>query len=140
MGTLWCNDVPKKVNMFAWRVMLDRLPIRYNLTRREIEIESILCPTCGVGMEILSHALFACFFAKECDLFPSKNNRSLKMQVIGLAACWMIWRFRNSVLFDASVNLNEERFLNLQLMFFLSVDLVRKESAGNLERWGVFVK
>ncbi|GKB82716.1 RNA-directed DNA polymerase, eukaryota, reverse transcriptase zinc-binding domain protein [Tanacetum coccineum] len=65
MCTLWCNSVPKKVNVFAWRVTLDRLPTRYNLSRMGLEIEYILCPTCGAGMETMSHVLFACSLAKE---------------------------------------------------------------------------
>ncbi|GKC96397.1 RNA-directed DNA polymerase, eukaryota [Tanacetum coccineum] len=64
MCTLWCNSVPKKVNVFAWRVMLDRLPTRYNLSRIGLEIDSILCPTCGAGMETMSHVLVACSLAK----------------------------------------------------------------------------
>ena len=143
MGTLWCNVVPKKVNVFAWRIMFDRLPTRNNLSRRGMEIESILCPTCGVGMETLSHALFACCFAKEvwrniyrwcnmsmligesfcewwewCDLLPTSNNRRLKMQVIGLATCWMIWRFRNSVLFDAGRMRKSDIVDNILLLSF----------------------
>ena len=103
---------------------MDRLPTRYKLSRIGLEIESILCPTCGVGMETMSHTLFACCFAKEvwshvyrwcnvsmfsgesfsewwewCDSIP--KNMRYKMHVIGLATCWMIWRYRNSVLFDA---------------------------------------
>ncbi|GKE17562.1 RNA-directed DNA polymerase, eukaryota [Tanacetum coccineum] len=63
IGSIWCNSVPKKVNVFAWRVLLDRLPTRYNLSR--IGLESILCPTCGAGMESMSHTLFTCCLAKE---------------------------------------------------------------------------
>ncbi|GJV00941.1 hypothetical protein Tco_1330211 [Tanacetum coccineum] len=44
--TLWSNVVPIKTNVHAWKVRLDCLPTRLNISRRGMDIESILCP-CG---------------------------------------------------------------------------------------------
>ncbi|GJX27097.1 RNA-directed DNA polymerase, eukaryota, reverse transcriptase zinc-binding domain protein [Tanacetum coccineum] len=45
--TRWIKTVPIKVNVHAWKVKLDCLPTRLNISCRGIDIESILCPMCG---------------------------------------------------------------------------------------------
>nr|GEW00392.1 RNA-directed DNA polymerase, eukaryota [Tanacetum cinerariifolium] len=45
--TRWIKGVPIKVNVHAWKVKLDGLPTRLNISRRGIDIEFILCPMCG---------------------------------------------------------------------------------------------
>ncbi|GJZ27081.1 RNA-directed DNA polymerase, eukaryota, reverse transcriptase zinc-binding domain protein [Tanacetum coccineum] len=44
MATIWCNILPRKVNIFIWRMRLDRLPHRLNLSRRGLDTQSIDCP------------------------------------------------------------------------------------------------
>ncbi|GJX52074.1 RNA-directed DNA polymerase, eukaryota, reverse transcriptase zinc-binding domain protein [Tanacetum coccineum] len=49
--TSWCKILPRKVNIFIWRLRLDRLPHRLNLSRRGLDIQAIACPVCSKGME-----------------------------------------------------------------------------------------
>nr|GEV15230.1 RNA-directed DNA polymerase, eukaryota, reverse transcriptase zinc-binding domain protein [Tanacetum cinerariifolium] len=42
--TLWNNLVPKKVNIFMWRALRGRLPVRVELDKSEIYLDSVLCP------------------------------------------------------------------------------------------------
>nr|GEW90499.1 RNA-directed DNA polymerase, eukaryota [Tanacetum cinerariifolium] len=42
--TRWLKVVPIKVNVHAWRVCLDKLPTRANLSLRGMDIPSIACP------------------------------------------------------------------------------------------------
>nr|GEV05023.1 hypothetical protein [Tanacetum cinerariifolium] len=58
--TRWSKYVPIKINVFAWRVALDRLPTRTNLLQRGVSVEDLLCPTCHSTQEDLSHVLFSC--------------------------------------------------------------------------------
>nr|GEV14775.1 RNA-directed DNA polymerase, eukaryota [Tanacetum cinerariifolium] len=44
--TRWLRVVPIKVNVHAWRVCLDKLPTRANLSHRGMDIPSIACPLC----------------------------------------------------------------------------------------------
>ncbi|GJW76517.1 RNA-directed DNA polymerase, eukaryota [Tanacetum coccineum] len=44
--TRWIKVVPIKVNVHAWRVCLDKLPTRVNLSLRGVDIPSIFCPLC----------------------------------------------------------------------------------------------
>ncbi|GJT17104.1 RNA-directed DNA polymerase, eukaryota, reverse transcriptase zinc-binding domain protein [Tanacetum coccineum] len=44
--TRWNNLIPKKINIFIWRALRDRLPSRWNLSRKGIEMNSLNCPIC----------------------------------------------------------------------------------------------
>ncbi|GJR47508.1 RNA-directed DNA polymerase, eukaryota, reverse transcriptase zinc-binding domain protein [Tanacetum coccineum] len=57
--------VPIKVNIHAWNVRMDCLPTRLNISRRGIDIPSILCPVCGSVTESSSHLFFDCLVAKD---------------------------------------------------------------------------
>nr|GEU65640.1 RNA-directed DNA polymerase, eukaryota [Tanacetum cinerariifolium] len=56
----WIKIVPIKVNIFSWKVRLDRLPTRINLSLRGIDLPSIICPICCCTGETCSHLLFTC--------------------------------------------------------------------------------
>ncbi|GJW41235.1 RNA-directed DNA polymerase, eukaryota [Tanacetum coccineum] len=53
--TRWIKVVPIKVNILAWKIRLDCLPTRLNLSKRGIDIHSILCPICHKEVESSSH-------------------------------------------------------------------------------------
>lgn len=57
--------MPVKVNIFAWKIRLDCLPTRLNISKRGMDIESILCPICEEEVESTSHIFFTCHIAKE---------------------------------------------------------------------------
>nr|GEX82144.1 hypothetical protein [Tanacetum cinerariifolium] len=63
--TRWNKAVPIKVNVHAWKVKLDGFPTRLNISRRVIDIESILCLMCGKAVESTSHVFFTCQMSKE---------------------------------------------------------------------------
>ncbi|GKB83446.1 RNA-directed DNA polymerase, eukaryota, reverse transcriptase zinc-binding domain protein [Tanacetum coccineum] len=74
--TRWNKDVPIKVNVFMWRLNLDKLPFMVNMERKGIDIDSLLCPVCGDHVENVDHLFFSCGMAREiwrllarwCDL------------------------------------------------------------------------
>ncbi|GJR65771.1 RNA-directed DNA polymerase, eukaryota [Tanacetum coccineum] len=63
--TRWIKAVPIKVNVHAWKVSLDCLPTRLNISRRGLDIASILCPICGIAVESSRHLFFDCHVAKD---------------------------------------------------------------------------
>ena len=116
--------VPIKINILAWRVCLDKLPTRLNLSLRGVEIPSIICPLCSIAMESSSHLLFSCQLAQSlmlkvarwCELdihdfnsygdwivWLNKIRLPSKIKEILEGTCyvtwWVIWKFRNQVLF-----------------------------------------
>ncbi|GKA05534.1 reverse transcriptase domain, reverse transcriptase zinc-binding domain protein [Tanacetum coccineum] len=62
-ATIWNKWVPKKVNIFVWRALQGRLPVREELDKRGIDLDSLLCPSCGDMVESCSHCLVMCNFA-----------------------------------------------------------------------------
>ncbi|GJW96967.1 RNA-directed DNA polymerase, eukaryota [Tanacetum coccineum] len=63
-STRWVNVVPIKINIFAWKISLDKLPTRLNLSLRRIEISSIISPICSSARESGSHHFFGCNMAR----------------------------------------------------------------------------
>ncbi|PWA76201.1 Endonuclease/exonuclease/phosphatase [Artemisia annua] len=61
--TRWVKVVPIKINIFAWKVCLDKLHMRLNLSLRGIDIPSIICPICSSAGESGSHLFFSCNMA-----------------------------------------------------------------------------
>ncbi|GKB67722.1 RNA-directed DNA polymerase, eukaryota, reverse transcriptase zinc-binding domain protein [Tanacetum coccineum] len=61
--TIWNKSLPRKVNVFMWRLRLDRLPNRFNLSRRDLDIYSITCLICNLMPETSSHYFFTCDIA-----------------------------------------------------------------------------
>nr|GFA14773.1 RNA-directed DNA polymerase, eukaryota [Tanacetum cinerariifolium] len=58
-ATRWVKHVLIKVNIFAWRARLDRLPTRGNLVSRGVVLESSFCPVCNLAHEDIQHVLFS---------------------------------------------------------------------------------
>ncbi|GJV94055.1 RNA-directed DNA polymerase, eukaryota, reverse transcriptase zinc-binding domain protein [Tanacetum coccineum] len=59
----WNKFLPRKINVFMWRLSLDRLPHRFNLSRCGFDIDSILCPICLKTAETKGHVFSTCEFA-----------------------------------------------------------------------------
>nr|GEZ01302.1 RNA-directed DNA polymerase, eukaryota [Tanacetum cinerariifolium] len=62
-ATRWVKFIPIKINVFAWKVSIDRLPTRMNLLRRDIHVPDLFCPICKDSTEDSSHLFFSCDLA-----------------------------------------------------------------------------
>ncbi|GKD16975.1 RNA-directed DNA polymerase, eukaryota, partial [Tanacetum coccineum] len=62
--TRWVKSVPIKINVMAWKVRYGFLPTRLNLSRRCLDIQSILCANCNKEVESTNHVFFACSMAR----------------------------------------------------------------------------
>ncbi|GKF18886.1 RNA-directed DNA polymerase, eukaryota, partial [Tanacetum coccineum] len=126
--TRWVKSVPIKVNVFAWKLFLDRLPTRLNLARRNVYVPSLDCPLCDQGEEDTSHLFFGCSAAKEVmklicrwwdldyQLVESYEEwfawfKSIRLEAkskdvlegVFFVSWWSVWFYRNQLLFaDAS--------------------------------------
>ncbi|GJX33014.1 RNA-directed DNA polymerase, eukaryota [Tanacetum coccineum] len=54
----WVKFMPIKINVFAWRVHLDKLPTRLNLSLKGIDISTIVCSLCHASVESGSDIFF----------------------------------------------------------------------------------
>ncbi|GJY99943.1 RNA-directed DNA polymerase, eukaryota, reverse transcriptase zinc-binding domain protein [Tanacetum coccineum] len=64
-STTWDKTIPRKVNIFMWRLSLDRLPNRLNLSLRGMDIPAISCSSCNANVESANHIFFKCIIATE---------------------------------------------------------------------------
>nr|GEY90329.1 RNA-directed DNA polymerase, eukaryota, reverse transcriptase zinc-binding domain protein [Tanacetum cinerariifolium] len=89
-ATRWNRRIPNKVNVFIWKLMLNKLPARVNLDRRDIDVGSILCPICMEDVETANHIFLSCNMAKDLwSLFA-------KWWEIDILVCaniseWFVW-------------------------------------------------
>ncbi|GJS59030.1 RNA-directed DNA polymerase, eukaryota [Tanacetum coccineum] len=63
--TRWIKCISIKVNIFAWKMFLDRLPTRSNLARRNVAIISVSYQICYEAPEDMAHLFFNCSLARE---------------------------------------------------------------------------
>ncbi|KAJ9560470.1 hypothetical protein OSB04_005630, partial [Centaurea solstitialis] len=95
LETEWPKSVPKKVNIFVWRLRLGRIPTRSVLDKMGIDLDSFLCPRCGEQIEDLEHALFKCEKVKplwELVSVTPKNLKSLFIaKVTNRTAAWELF-------------------------------------------------
>lgn len=124
--TRWIKWVPRKVNIHAWRTLLDRLPTRVSLSNKGLDIPSTLCPMCNNETESLAHVFAFCSIA--CKVWSSISRwldvgfldccspqdlmykvddlhlpvkKKLVIEGIIYSAWWVIWRHRNDEVFSA---------------------------------------
>ncbi|GKA34668.1 integrase, catalytic region, zinc finger, CCHC-type containing protein [Tanacetum coccineum] len=64
LPTRWVKEIPIKINIFAWKVQMDKLPSRLNFSRLSIDIPSLMCPIGESGVESLAHLLFSYLLAR----------------------------------------------------------------------------
>nr|GFB08824.1 RNA-directed DNA polymerase, eukaryota [Tanacetum cinerariifolium] len=124
--TRWIKSVPIKVNVHAWKVKLDALLTRLNISRRGIVIDSILCPICDNGVESSNHLFFTCNLARQLSRMithlwdtPQVEGNSyddwwswllswrlsskykLILEGIFYVTWWYLWSYRNKLLFES---------------------------------------
>lgn len=63
-STTWEKMLPRKVNIFLWRLILDRLPHRLNLSSQGMEIQEISCSSCHGSVESNHHIFSNCDIAR----------------------------------------------------------------------------
>ncbi|GKB02780.1 putative RNA-directed DNA polymerase, eukaryota, reverse transcriptase zinc-binding domain protein [Tanacetum coccineum] len=124
-STSWDKIIPRKVNIFMWRLSLDRLPHRLNLSLRGMDIPAISCSSCNANVESANHIFFECIIASDlwklvyrwCEIFVqdlyfeafkdwlsswhAPKEKKHRLFIISTSVLWWLWRFRNSVTFNS---------------------------------------
>nr|GEY01512.1 RNA-directed DNA polymerase, eukaryota [Tanacetum cinerariifolium] len=135
--TRWVKYVHIKVNVLAWKIKMDVLLTRLNISRRGIDIHSISCPIYDCGVESSEH-FFRCNLTRQISRkislwwnvnyedVNSYDEWSTWMVSLRLAAkskmmfegvfyvMWgNIWIYRNKLLFEDKVPLKAIIFDNV---------------------------
>nr|GFA79441.1 RNA-directed DNA polymerase, eukaryota [Tanacetum cinerariifolium] len=143
ISTRWVKSVPSRVNITAWKIKTNALPTRFNLSRRGMDIDTLMCPVCKGGVKTTSHLFFLCVLSKQImrkisswwdvdytDMssyeewrvwlvsirIPNKLKSILEGVFYGL--WWSIWNFINKLLFDNNTPKNALIFDNLVSLSF----------------------
>ncbi|KAL4585024.1 hypothetical protein LXL04_009637 [Taraxacum kok-saghyz] len=61
----WNNWVPLKVNFLCWRAVLNRLPSKQELKKRQVPIPSTNCAICNMAEESCEHIFIQCSWAAD---------------------------------------------------------------------------
>ncbi|XP_021984601.1 uncharacterized protein LOC110880044 [Helianthus annuus] len=122
----WLSWIPKKINCFLWRAVLDRIPTREALVIRNINIPSITCALCGSNAETVDHLLISCQYAQlvwtaislwvklplpryllslvrlleYIESYCSSEEKRKAIYLVTAATCWTLWRIRNNLIFN----------------------------------------
>ncbi|GJW51961.1 RNA-directed DNA polymerase, eukaryota [Tanacetum coccineum] len=141
--TRWVKNIPIKVNIFAWKLALDRLPTRANLVQRNVVTESQSCPLCDAILEDTSHLFFNCSLARDVtrllcrwwnlgvQTFSSyaewlvwfnsvrlASNLKVILEGVFYVTWWSLWNFRNQLLFASKKPRKESIFDDIVLRSF----------------------
>ncbi|GJY86237.1 RNA-directed DNA polymerase, eukaryota, reverse transcriptase zinc-binding domain protein [Tanacetum coccineum] len=116
--TSWDKIIPCKVNIFMWRLSLDQLPHRLNLSLRGMNILDISCSSCNANVESSNHIFFECIIAfylwklvyRWCEIpfvqalsfeafkdwlssWHAPKEKKHKLFIIFTSVLWWLWRF-----------------------------------------------
>jgi hypothetical protein len=123
---MWKNNVPSKISIFGWQLLLKKLPTREALFDKGIIINSTekRCVFCSNHDESIFHVFIQCNYSSTVwrkiltwmglnfinstsvqqhfilfgELIKSKANKKHR-HIIWLATTWCIWRWRNNIVF-----------------------------------------
>ncbi|XP_071731923.1 uncharacterized protein [Rutidosis leptorrhynchoides] len=56
--------LPQKIGVLIWRVKQNRIPVRVELDKRGIDLDSVRCPIYDDGLETVEHIFIHCSFAR----------------------------------------------------------------------------
>ncbi|XP_071713063.1 uncharacterized protein [Rutidosis leptorrhynchoides] len=117
--------IPQKVYIFIWRAIQYKIPVRFEIDKRGIDLDSTLCPLCESDIETTEHILCSCpktaliwnlvldWWAQDVSLISNLNDAIINKQPFALnnfgsslwqatkwITCYIIWKHRNQKVFS----------------------------------------
>ena len=157
---IWNKWIPKKCNVFIWRLIQNKIPTRKTLSDIGIDIPCTLCPLCEEKEEDLKHLFLECLvtasywqvlgnwwkisipiFNRIEDLFiwsrfaMKKKVEGSWFQVVILAVLVSIWKFRNGVIFEKKSVTGERNFRDFIELSFLWLNSRNPKFRKELSSW-----
>ncbi|KAJ9553756.1 hypothetical protein OSB04_017801 [Centaurea solstitialis] len=121
----WNKWLPPRVNCFIWRLFLNRIPTRSNLSSRGVTLSSTTCPLCHGEEEKEDHLFYACPMVKIVwnwflewvgitegvhttldqlihNILEAANSKKRKrfLEAAVGSLLWFVWKARNNVVFN----------------------------------------
>ncbi|XP_071700150.1 uncharacterized protein [Rutidosis leptorrhynchoides] len=123
--TLRNNLVPKKLEIFAWRVLKYRIPVRLELDKRGIDLHTVRCPICDDDLESVEHSLIFCNISMDiwCRVFN----------------WWRLGNFSNLSISEILRGNASVPMTSFGRLIWQAVDRVGRNSTIERDRWGQMV-
>lgn len=125
---IWRAQAPLKVKVYTWRLILDRLPVIENLQKRNVANPmQPLCNCCNSELETATHLFLECAEVKKIwykimawigvswaeprdvtghwkcfSNLLGKGKFKKRMSGLWSSVIWVLWKWRNSVIFEGS--------------------------------------
>jgi len=124
---LWLKVVPLKVNLFVWRLFMNRLPTKDNLYRRDvIDASHLTCAALCGELEDRDHLFFRCdvygriwplvskwlgidsvyngtistHSSQFCSIGGFSKGARTMFTIIWIAVIFVVWKYRNNRIFQ----------------------------------------
>lgn len=157
--TRWNNLIPKKINIFRWRLLRDCLPTHLNLSRRGIDINSIRCLRCNSGNETVDHLFRECNIAHNIrswinrwcqtnipDLAPKEllswldtttydGTQKRILDAILSTYWWLLWKARNNLKHNGTREKAGDICSAISSLSFMWISNRNKKIRGNWNNW-----
>ncbi|XP_071741049.1 uncharacterized protein [Rutidosis leptorrhynchoides] len=151
--------VPKKVEVFIWRARLGRIPVRVELDKRGIDLNSARCPICDNDIETVEHILFSCQVAKDiwskvlrwwgynssifgfsdifCGTFGNLayDNKKAFWQAVCWIVCYILWKSRNAKVFKNKIETTSSLLNEIQSLSFEWISRRNKRNKIDWLHW-----
>jgi len=133
---IWQLNVPNKIKIFIWRLAHNSLPVKSNVARRGVLLDTI-CPMCNRLDEDCGHLFFKCKYVKKCwrlmnlegariELMKCQSgketiqklwelDKTIQLSVVVLL--WRWWSARNKV--NDGGRMQSEAEIQSSVTFFL---------------------
>ncbi|XP_022003475.1 uncharacterized protein LOC110900926 [Helianthus annuus] len=158
----WLSWIPLKVRCFLWRVAQYRIPVATNLISRGVSLHSSNCKICCVEPENEEHLFVGCPLAEALWLMISnwsgvdvssitsvtnlikdgwtRAGNKLEKKIYTLiiyAAFWIIWKYRNEVIFRSLKKRTADLFEEIMILSFDWVKHRAKKVDVIWDKWRV---
>ncbi|XP_071704231.1 uncharacterized protein [Rutidosis leptorrhynchoides] len=159
-ATIRNRFVPLKVEIFIWRLLRRRLPVRVELDKRGIDLNSVLCPFCDDDSQTLDHTFFLCKNSMDVweriykwwgfggvsnfsigDSFrgnaPTKlsTSGSQLWQAVEWTSAYLVWQNRNHKVFSNKSWNGANALMEIQLKSFEWISKRYKKGKIDWPQW-----
>ncbi|KAJ0853894.1 putative reverse transcriptase zinc-binding domain-containing protein [Helianthus annuus] len=160
----WLYWLPRKINCFMWRVVLNRIPTREALARRNITLPSASCVLCNLVEESADHLLVTCQYAQQVWVAISlwfkmplpryllsvvellefaqqqqlADNKKKVIYTIIASVCWLLWRTRNDLIFNNKYKQVQKIIGEIKALSFLWINSRSKNLKIDWKTWCEF--
>lgn len=159
LKTIWNNLVPKKINVFIWRLRKNAIPTRVNLFAKGVDVDTFSCPRCRSGVETIYHLFHRCKCFEDmrllmnnwlqliipsgsieetirwCDKLKVHKHTRNTIQAILFVWWWYSWKLRNEKIYQ---NLEESTWDSFRKIVTISYGWIHNRSKKFGTPWDVW--